>query len=335
MSHVNDRHEATEIALVADLTQLRANEHDARYPNLLFGPWDQQAPAWQRMRSASGLHAVMIEQRALSEAQRRELGAFRLRQFVLCEWYDAQRVAADRLAFDPDMDDLPQRTLHAIVGDTDGRLLAYTCLQPAGDAHTALAADDERTYLSSPHRPQFPTERELFGAEVFTSLAALRAIPLSRIWEWACTVRNQAIKTSLTPAAMYEAFCAPILFALNRPRQIDVILGNTNLAARKVYRQLGVPGLYAPDYTVRPPHEDGYWVSSVNVQGEFWPSVMALEDVRAHPDTLRSVDQALSAPAAQLTPELREALARATPVPQQFVSDGDAARWTSAIGDEP
>src|SRR5215471_12770567 len=87
MSHVDDLHEATGIALVADLTHLRANEHDARYPNLLFGPWDQQAPAWQRVRSASGLHAVMIEQRALSEAQRRELGAFRFLQFFVYHRY--------------------------------------------------------------------------------------------------------------------------------------------------------------------------------------------------------------------------------------------------------
>jgi hypothetical protein len=236
---------------------------------------------------------------------------------------------------DPAIRELPPRTLHAIVGDTDGRLLAYTCLQPAGDAYTALAADDERIYLSSPNRPQFPTERELFGSGVFSSLAALREIPLSRIWEWACTVRNQAIKTSLTPAAMYEAFCAPIMYALDRPRQIDVILGNTNLPARKVYRQLGIPGLYAPDYPVQPPHEDGYWVSSVNVQGEFWPSVMAVDDVRVHPDTLRRIDVALSAPAAELAPALREALVRATPEPQQFVSDRDDARWTSAISDEP
>src|SRR5262245_50801980 len=105
MSYVDDLRNATGIALVADLTQLRSKEHDARYPNLLFGPWDQQAPAWQRVRLASGLHAIMIEQRALSDAQRRELGAFRLRQFVLCEWYDAQRVAADHLALDPAMDE--------------------------------------------------------------------------------------------------------------------------------------------------------------------------------------------------------------------------------------
>src|SRR4029077_1785601 len=184
MSQVDGVNEAAGEFMVADLMQLRTMEHEARYPNLLFGLWDHQAPAVRRVRAASGLYTTIVEQRALSAAQWRELGSFRLRQFVLCKWYDAQRIAADHLVIDPAMGDLPPRTLHAIVGDAEGRLLAYTCLQPAGDAHSALAADEERIYLASPNRPQFPTERELFGPQVFSSLAALREIPLSRVWEW-------------------------------------------------------------------------------------------------------------------------------------------------------
>jgi hypothetical protein len=317
----------------ASQTHISVVEREARYPALLFGPWGVRPPVWQRQRQDSYLRATIVEQGALTDAQWRQLGAFRLHQFILCGWYDARRVESDRIDGDPALDHLPTRTLHAFVGDADGRLLAYTCLQPAGDVTSALDADDDRVLLTTPGRPLFPTERELFGPHVFTSLAGLREIPLARIWEWACTIRNQAIRTSITPAAMYEAFCAPILLALNPRLRIEVILGNTNLPARKVYRQLGIPGLYAPSYPVQPPEEDGYWLSGVNQQGEFWPSVMALDDVRTHSEVVRRVDSALDASPRELPSALRAALASATPPPQRFVSGDDDAHWTSDIGD--
>jgi hypothetical protein len=336
---MSERHEkgipvtADDSNLDASQARTLAAEREARYPDLLSGPWGMRPPVWRRQRPASGFCATILEQSALTTAQWRQLGVFRLHQFILCGWYDARRVETDRVVIDPSLDHLPARTLHVFVGDADGRLLAYTCLQPAGDVTSALEADNDRVLLTAPGRPLFPTERELFGPHVSTSLAGLREIPLAHIWEWACTIRNQAIRTSITPAAMYEAFCAPILLALDPRFNIDVILGNTNLPARKVYRQLGIPGLYAPTYPVQPPEEDGYWMSGVNQQGEFWPSVMALDDVRAHSEVVRRVDSALDAPPTELPVTLRAALASATPPPQRFVSGNDEAYWTSDIGD--
>jgi hypothetical protein len=312
----------TAISLVEDI---RVQESLARYPELLVPASHDRQPEWRHERRIPGLITTILAQNALTPTQRRSLAALRLRQFILCDWYDATRVVADRLDGDPIVAELPPRSLHVIVGDTDSRLLAYTCLQPAGDQTNALAADDRDTLLTTPGRPLFPTERELFGPDVFTTVPGLSSVPLARVWEWACSFRNQALRTPLTAAAMYEVFCAPLLFALDPQHGVDVILGNTNLAARKVYKQLGVPGLFAPAFPAQPPEEDGYWTEGVNRQGEFWPSVLALDDMRRRHQHLRMIDAALDEQPQQLIGALRAALAETPVLPEVFLPPSGAA----------
>jgi hypothetical protein len=315
-------------------------EMEARYPELLSAVGD--CALWRRRRSGLGLVTTIIEHQALTSLQRQRIAEFRLRQFVLWDWYDARRVAAEACERDPIVDGLPPQALHICVGTAEGRLLAYTCLQPAGDATHFVAAADVRTTVVTPARPLFPTERELFGPEVFSTLPALRAIPLARMREWACTVRNKLHGARVgAVAAMYESFCVPLLYALDATHGIEVILGNNNDAARKIYAQLGAAVLYAPATPARAPEQDGYWTSAVNEQGAFWPGVLALADLRAHDQYLRLLDAALDVEESALPSALRGAWAAISPAPHALTEGltddglsgpyGRTIAWTSAI----
>src|SRR5260370_37457594 len=205
---------------------------------------------------------------------------------------------------DPALDTLPAASVHFLVGTTDGRCLAYTCLQPAGEetpppnlplVHGRAPVSDRREQvvahcLTDVGRPLFPTERELFGSHVFASLPGLRDIPVERMREWACSFRNQVVQSPLSTAALFAAFSTPLLFAADPLREIEVILGNNNKPARKIYAELGLAVLYAPLVPVIPPNDDGYWMPVVNEQGHYWPGVLALADLRAHNTILQRVD---------------------------------------------
>lgn len=317
------------------LEQVRAAQLDAAYPELLVDTASDPMPALiYRERRQSGLIETILHHGALSEAQRQALAEFRLHQFVLCDWFEAERVAADHLTGDPGFDLLPPDTMHAVVGLSDGRILAYTCLQPAGASVSATTLDQlvavsattldqlvadastaggdgataaTKHFFTDAVRPLFPTERELFGAHLFETLPALRSIPIEYMREWACSFRNQVVRSSLETAALMAAFTRPLLLAADPAYGIKVIVGNNNRAARKIYAALDLPVLYAPFAPVSPPTDDGYWTSGVNQQGQFWPGALAREDMAEHLKLLQQMDATLD-----LSPsDLRRALATA------------------------
>ena len=80
---------------------------------------------YTRQRAGSGLQVVAIRQDALTASQRQLLSEFRLHQYALCSWYDLAILATHRFECDPAFDELPDGTIHVLVGGPDDRLLAY------------------------------------------------------------------------------------------------------------------------------------------------------------------------------------------------------------------
>src|SRR5262249_42855460 len=82
--------------------KIRAWQRDMTYPELLFESAGNGLPSFLcRKHRTSGLITTIIRHGALMETQWRALAEFRLHQFVLLGWYDAERVAADQLTADP------------------------------------------------------------------------------------------------------------------------------------------------------------------------------------------------------------------------------------------
>lgn len=210
----------------AVLFAIRTAQAQARYPSLLEGLRSHSllAPV---QRTGSGLITVAVEQRELGKAALAALGAFRLQQYQLCRWYDLQRVAADRAERDPQLDALPASTIHIFSGTSEGHLLAYACLQganalTAGEA--ALLDQQQALFLTDTPRPLFASERELFGPACFTSLPALRRVPLAALGELNCFLRNQALLSPLSTIAAIESLLLMTRCIL-RPAGLQAILG--------------------------------------------------------------------------------------------------------------
>src|SRR5262249_870063 len=150
----------------------------------------------------------------LTSEQRRDLGAFRLDQYILCGLYNAGAIAERDLQTDPSLDELGPEALHILVGTREHRLLAYFCMLPptpqAGAAQNTsslprLFGIGEPRFLLTPGRPWFPAERELYGPAICPSLPALRRIPIKRMRELTRLLRNQVIQSPQSVTAVVEA----------------------------------------------------------------------------------------------------------------------------------
>src|SRR5689334_14727979 len=104
--------------MLAALTQ---RERDALYPAVLRTPRAAD-PAVVRCheRAQSRLITVALLHGQLTPEQYCEIGAFRLRQYMLCGLYDP-RYATDADAADPSLETLAPEAIHVCCGTEDGR----------------------------------------------------------------------------------------------------------------------------------------------------------------------------------------------------------------------
>jgi hypothetical protein len=269
------------VALLADQEAVQIQEHEARYPELLFGPWDREdGVLYRRFRAGPKLVAVAVLHGALRPAQRRLLGGFRLRQYALCGLYDVRQVVRNAEGVDPSLEALSDAAVHIIVGTPDGRLLAYMCMetaqnpQPDGWAspHDVLGIDepnhdggvdpaailraqssgldgvtiDATLTMGAPGRPLFPTESELFGPAIFPSLPALLALAVTEIREMTRMLRNQAMQSPQSIAATVEVVYVIWRLLCHPALDIKAMLGCLDRDGRAMLAHLGMPMLYAP-----------------------------------------------------------------------------------------
>jgi hypothetical protein len=351
---------------MAERDALEARERDALYPALLLSPRaGDAAVVYRRERAESRLITVALAHGLLSPEQHAAIGAFRLRQYALCGLYDVCRAARDTSEMDPSMESLAPEALHVCSGTADGRLLAYMCMETAkyrasvptpgwsppapkhGSSRHGAPSHDSSVFGANP-RPLFATELELFGPKVFGSLPYLRDVAVTRVRELSRMLRNQVVVSPLSVAATIEIVHTMSRLVTDPALAIAATLGCLGREGRGLMAQLGIPLLFAPDAPVLPQQValarktrgGSYWSDSANAQGQFWPFVIASEDVRRNPLHFARLDELLDLSVG----ELRRALVhfrreRRMIVPETLLSglNDSAIRWTadSADGETP
>lgn len=298
--------------------QVWAHEVEARYPQLLTKLTSWQGMARTRdailfhdVRSGSGLTSVAVLHGALSPEQRRALGEFRLNQYLLWHWYDSETVLANGIRTDPALDRLPPDTVHLLVGTMNGRLLAYFSMQPAASGEEwvpqrhrmtgplAIAGKVSIPCIGDSRRPWFPCEFESFGPTVFSSLPALRTIPVTNVRELPCLLRNKVVQSPLSALAVLEAIYVMSRVQVNSWLAIRATIGIMDVEARQVTAYLGIPTIYAPYAQVVRNELAHYWAEGMNEEGKFWPFVIATDDLLAHPGHFKRIERMLAEPVEQ------------------------------------
>jgi hypothetical protein len=298
----------TAAAVAAFEATVRARQEEARYPQLLAG---RRKVLYQRRRR-SGLVAVARYHGDLTIEQHAALGQFRLDQYMLSGLYDAGAIQRRALEADPSLDELAPEAAHILVGTRDHRLLAYFCMQTATPEAGAaqkpsllrkLFGIGEPRYLLSPGRPTFPSERELFGTAVFSSLPALRRIPVLQMRELTRLLRNQTVQSPQGVIAVVETIYAMSQLLINPKLHISVALGCMGRESRQILSNLKMPMLYAPTVPVIVPQttpEDAYWINPSNADGIFWPFVVSTADLRSQRGYLKRLNTVLAQPASKI-----------------------------------
>jgi hypothetical protein len=308
----------------AEREALAEREREALYPSLLLTPHaSDPAVVYRRERAESRLITVALLHGRLTAEQFEAIGGFRLRQYALCGLYDAHRAARDAGEMDPSLGALAPEAIHVCSGTPDGRLLGYMCMETA-TLRSSLPTPDRRPRLASgghdnppraaahafsaSPRPLFATEFELFGPGVFAALPYLRETPVARVREISRMLRNQVVVSPLSVAATVEIVHAMYRLAVDPTLAIRATLGCLGREGRTLLAQLGVPVLYAPDAPVlsqqvaraRATRGNSYWSDSANAQGQFWPFVVASEDLRRNARHFTQLDDLLTLPIADL-----------------------------------
>jgi hypothetical protein len=302
----------------AMLEALAQRERAALYPAVLRTPRSGDPAVVRRHeRAQSRLITVALLHGQLTPEQYDDIGAFRLRQYMLCGLYDPLH-ATDARAGDPSMETLAPEAIHVCCGTEDGRLLGYMCMETArprtsvampawwsARASAGGARDGETelagyTFGDAP-RPLFATEFELFGPGIFGSLPYLRDMNVSNARELSRTLRNQVLASPLSVAAVVEIVYAMIQLLTDPALAIHVTVGCADRENRALLARLGVPALYAPDAPVLPEQVaqakatrgSAYWSDGANAQGQFWPVVIASEDLRRSAAHFNQLDELL------------------------------------------
>ena len=140
-----------------------------------------------------GVRLVVVPTAGMPEPALDALLAWRLGQYLLTGFYDADGVAARGMTGEP-RETVHDRDLHALAIDDDGQLLCYLTLkQPDG-----IKPGSEWTYRDR-DRPLFPSE-EVHGRRWQTRIGRVDEVPASSCWELARFVKDR--RRSDDPVAM-------------------------------------------------------------------------------------------------------------------------------------
>jgi hypothetical protein len=273
---------------VSNIERIRERQTAALYPELLSLPHHHHDQAlYARSRPHIGIVAVALRHSDLTSAQMRALDEFRLDQYLLCGFYNEDYVETHHITHDPDLHALPRDTIHLMVGTSEGRFLAYSYIQPPKGA----GETGSHVTMADPQRPWFPCEIESFGP-IFSSLPALRAVPVRRLAEVSILLKNQVAQGTLSRYAVVEDVLALTLLQISTRVDLDATFACCDFEARKVIYDLGMTALYAPYTPVIYNNLRPHWSAGANEPGRVWPAVFSSVDFRrdvAHLDALDHV----------------------------------------------
>lgn len=300
----------------------------------------------RQIRAGSGMTIVTLLHGTLTSEEMAALGAFRLQQYVLAGLYDRYIVARMGVEVDPALDNLAPHDVHVVVGDAQGHILCYMCMQSALDdlssdqwysnPHTTAAL-----LMSDSNRVLFPCESE-YGRDIYRKHPAIGRIPVTRVRELTRLVRNQALKTPLDGLCVVEAILAMIDVLCNPIHQVEAIVGCNGPEVRRLLHGLHIPVAYAPHAQIigenrngGRPGEELLWSQQSHIPGRFTPMAISIADLRDAMLYFRELDQSLGAPlplVARLVAAKRRAY-RGQMAPSRFALSGEALEagllWTA------
>ena len=289
---------------MSDLPTITERQRNALYRELVSAAESEKDLLYCKRRLGSGLVAIALRHSALTEPQTRALNEFRLDQYTLCGFYDLSYLQEHRIECDPDLSELPPDTIHIVVGSSGGRVLAYSYIQPPQGAPADVAFTSGGPTMGDADRSWFPCEVESFGPNIFSSLPALRPIPVAQVAEVSILLRNQLEHGVSSVYAVVESLLAMAFILSMESNHLLATVAYGGYEARQIIYDMGMPGLYAPHapvvYNALPPH----WSASANIPGRFWPCVFSTEDFLQGFEHLRALDSILDLPANELRREL-------------------------------
>lgn len=261
-----------------------------------------------KVRHGTGLVIAVVRHDQLSEEALEAIARFRLAQYVAAGLYDAQHAWRYQKRGDPALKALSGHDMHVAVGHTNGRFLAYLCIQSAlpliDTSHASgIKNPNPSPRLCEQERPLFPVETEYGG--IYNLHPGLRVMPVSGVRELSRLVRNQdpALRRDpIVQLALAEVLLAGARTLYHRAWRIEAVVGCIAPDARRVLYAMGMPIAYAPGAPVIGENLGGgapelpnelLWAQAAHVPGRFWPCAIASADLRLDHDYFDSLDQVL------------------------------------------
>ncbi len=261
--------------------------------------------SWQRR--GTGVIVRMIQHDKLTQEQLEAIGEYRLEQYILAGLYDVQRVLDLDLTTDPNLLNLPDSTIHLLVGDSKNHLLCYASFEPA---HITTSIDEPqnhsielprtnpiRQYMRDSERPLFSVEFA-FGQALYASHPEISLLPLASVREMMRMVRNQAIRIPLTSVTTIEVIVAASRLLRDPTNHIEALVGCASPELRKLSHRFNIPVAYAPDATDHLREHSAsldaaIWTPKALESGRFWPLAISQVDVQANGDFFDALNTAL------------------------------------------
>jgi SAM-dependent methyltransferase len=295
-------------AVNAFVQALLARAANLRLP-ALFG--DSRQGAVYQLRERNGISAVMLETGALTEDEQTTILRFRLAQYLASGFADARRLFAADLDHEP-RSSLSRSDYHVIVGSArDGEVLCYMTVRSA-----PAACPGER--MRSHRRRPFPVE-EMHGIGIYSRLAELPEIPVTRIREIGRFVKNQRLHIfdELGVRAPLECLLALIRTMTGPLRsEVDALVGE--IEEDVVKRNLDF--FHVPTVMIRGTvsYEKPSFLCG-HLGRTFYPFALSISDFADHalPRTA-AIEKALESPGKKGVLELLALKRTASPVTSRF-----------------
>jgi molybdopterin/thiamine biosynthesis adenylyltransferase len=267
---------------------------------------------WER--SGSGLVVIVARHDTLEPDEAYALGAYRLEQYTSAGLYEKAIVEQLGLTGDPAMDNLAPQDVHIAVGDSNGRILCYLCMQSTlpedvAPGQNGKSASDS-PLISSPQRPLFPCETE-YGSAIYARHPAIGPLPVTRVREVARLVRNQTMTSPWDGVAVHEAILAIFRVLCDPVRDLAAAIGANGPEVRRLLKRLHVPVAYASNAAIVGDNLNGgksgetlLWSEQSHAEGRFRPMAISITDLLDAKPFFDELERALSAPATEIQPSL-------------------------------
>jgi hypothetical protein len=292
---------------LSDRQTIATKQTNKHYASLFSSIPQEEIPNRSWQRRGTGIIVRMIQHRQLTQEQLDAIGEYRLDQYILAGLYDLQRVTELGLTTDPNFVNLPDSTIHLLVGDAEYHLLCYASFEPAhipapiDKQESCSARQASGTFtesrMSDSDRPLFSVEFA-FGHQLYAIHPGVSLLPVASVREMMRMVRNQAIRAPLTSLTTIEVIVAASHLLRNPIHHIEALVGCASPELRQLSNRLNIPVAYAPEAVDHLREHSAsldavIWTPKALEPGRFWPLAISLVDIQTDGEFFDLLDAAL------------------------------------------